>query len=263
MLKRSYPKGMKRSLVKNILKGNVVYNRGLFYKATMKGHTSLVCLSSWFEYVMLRNAHIRELDLQNEIVQLSRSDVFLDVGANIGLYSLLASFYEDKVYAIEPHFNSFSSLCKNITINNLNTKITAMNIALSDCNEIIDFNVLFTDASASGGQVNDNHRFGEAFTPELVYKCSAYTLDYLVSSGVIAFPTIVKIDVDGLESKILNGAQTILKDIRLKRIIVEFDTLQDADLEISKLKKFGFKLDSTHLISKDGSGCKNYHFVRE
>ena len=53
------------------------------------------------------------------------------------------------------------------------------------------------------------------------YKIYGTSIDFIIKNKIIDFPDYVKIDVDGIEDKILNSAQSLLKSKKLKSIIIE------------------------------------------
>lgn len=70
-------------------------------------------------------------------------EILFDIGANVGVYSLVASkFYNGGilVYAFEPAFPNFVQLCKNILLNDCQESIIPLQIALSDKTAINIFN---------------------------------------------------------------------------------------------------------------------------
>ena len=70
-------------------------------------------------------------------------DIFYDVGANVGAYSLVAAKCfagAVKVYAFEPAFLNFSQLCRNIFLNNCQETVFPLSVALSDKTIIDEFN---------------------------------------------------------------------------------------------------------------------------
>jgi len=65
---------------------------------------------------------------------LKENEVFFDIGANIGAYSLIGAKQNDgtnKIYSFEPNFASYNKLCKNILLNKNENQICPINIALS------------------------------------------------------------------------------------------------------------------------------------
>jgi FkbM family methyltransferase len=192
-------------------------------------------------------------------------DVFYDVGANVGAYSLVAAKCfagEVKVYAFEPAFLNFSQLCRNLSLNNCQDTVFPLTVALSDQTTIGAFN--YHDL-VPGGSL---HTFGEAvdytgqtFTPVFKQTMLSYRLDDLIDQFKIPKPTHIKIDVDGIEKAVLEGAINTLSDSSLRTVIVELEAGQ-GEREITELLLgCGLKLDSQH--KRWTPGMLNCIFVRQ
>ena len=77
---------------------------------------------------------------------------------------------------------------------------------------------------------------------QLLYGCS---IDQLAGDGCFAFPTHLKIDVDGLEAAIIDGAMQTLRDPRLKGVLIEINKASARDMAIPGiLEEAGFELVS-------------------
>lgn len=178
--------------------------------------------------------------------------VFYDIGANVGSYSLIAAslMSDDKiVVAFEPVFFNFYRLNENIFINQLNSKIIPLNIALANSNRVaplylprLDFGISPQASEQTGLFVN------------VLY----ITLDSIVESGALPFPAHIKIDVDGNELEVLGGGKKTFSDERLRSVMIEVD---ESNTEImSKLYEFlsgaGFNLYAKKelLLSKNVFG---------
>lgn len=143
---------------------------------------------------------------------LREDDHFMDVGANVGSYTILASgVAKAKTIAVEPISSAFSILLQNITINNLQEKVKALNIGLSSkpgvlkCTSSLDT----TNHIATN---NDNDAY------EIV-DITVRTLDEVASIA----PALIKIDVEGFETQVLMGAEKTLTNTALKAIIIELN----------------------------------------
>lgn len=173
--------------------------------------------------------------------------VFFDVGANVGIYSLyMGSRYpEAKVFSFEPDSQSFGSLCKNIYINKL--KIQPYPFAISDGSGIGIVQLSSMNAGAGACALGEEYRFATAMAENIfrqgVFFCS---LDELVSKYKFPVPSFIKVDVDGIESTILQGARTILGSNKCKGLLVEFQYKEEGDLNeiFDYLKSFGFSLSN-------------------
>lgn len=176
-------------------------------------------------------------------------DVFYDIGANVGAYSLIAfRFLEGrvKIYAFEPGFTTFPQLCKNIYLNGANGVVIPLQVALTDENALISFHYqnLTTGGAlhALGEPINQK---GEAFRPVFSLPTLSYRLDDLVTQFGLQVPNHIKIDVDGVEYQILKGAVETLKHSRLRSLLLEFNTDREEAKKITPfLEECGMKLHS-------------------
>ena len=172
----------------------------------------------------------------------SQTFTFYDIGANIGIYSLfVASMYPNsRVYSFEPEALNFSSLCRNITLNNMHNA-NPYQIGLTNESGFSTLLVAIMESGAGAAQVDDVPKYNDSGS---VFKQGLYctTLDELVFDNDISFPTYIKIDVDGHELKILEGAKRVLQDDRLKGLIVEFEYRDQVSKKkfIEKISSFGF-----------------------
>jgi FkbM family methyltransferase len=156
-------------------------------------------------------------------LSLTADDVLVDVGANIGLFSLLAGAARGaRVFAFEPEAQNYALLAKNIAINGACDRITAYCAAVS---EKFSMDRLFTNAVEPGASGN---QFARDVTLLLVPRQSTYSqgsigvsLDEAVSSGFIPQPTHMKVDVDGFEHLVVAGARTILTSPAMRSVILE------------------------------------------
>lgn len=178
-------------------------------------------------------------------------DIFFDIGANVGAYSLVASkFYNGKitVYAFEPGFPNFVQLCKNIFINGCQQGIIPLQIALSDKTIVDTFNY---DNITPGGALHALGRpidyKGDIFEPIFKQSVLSYRIDDLVKEFNVPIPNHIKIDVDGIEFRILKGAKETLSNSLVKSIILEVEEGdEEADQIIEFLAGKGFKFHSKH-----------------
>jgi FkbM family methyltransferase len=137
---------------------------------------------------------------------LRPGDTFLDVGANIGFYSLVLSLTRPdlRVVAFEPNPRIHALLKKNVSANQFR-QITCEAAALSDCNGTATLHLSRSDHSASLQAGFDDNIVGTVEVPTLTL--DSYLLDkHQGLSGRL----FVKIDVEGNEDAVLTGARTTL-----------------------------------------------------
>jgi FkbM family methyltransferase len=196
--------------------------------------------------------------------------VFLDVGANVGMYSVFAAIVPGaRVFAFEPESQNYALLCKNIVQNHLSERVIAFSAALSDEEK---FGTIHLSDFAVGGSC---HSFGEAVDFNLEKKafaftqgCYSTTIDKLVQTGVMPVPANIKIDVDGFEHKVVAGARDTLKDKTVQSLLIEINPkLDEHQWIITNLQSRGFTYDRAQVeqaARTDGSfkGIGEYVFRR-
>ena len=155
-----------------------------------------------------------EYDFNNmrflKLVLSAGAGTFIDVGANIGVYTLIASEVANvRVVSIEPHPTTFALLKENVQLND-RRNVSCLNVALSDC----DGELQFTDYQERA--VNRVVYSGQRGDSEL--RVASRRFDALCRELRVV-PDFVKIDVEGHESAVLEG----FRDFRapMKIIFIE------------------------------------------
>lgn len=204
-----------------------------------------------------------------------KSKSFIDIGANIGYYSLLAGHIhrEIKVYAFEPASAPFHFLHENIRINKVEDRVKDFCVALSNVEGEVEFFELVnkgdyhtaTNLAGSGSMRSDDVVKNEYRS----FKVRSQTLDNFIKENSIAKVDLVKMDTEGTENLVLLGASEMLSTHR-PIIICEtlFNTIEDRLEEI--MLRYGYeffnykdgKLYKTKsLIRKEDNGVRDCFFV--
>ena len=189
------------------------------------------------------------------IKSFSKNDVLVDIGANIGLYSLFAGISGVKrIYAIEANPFSFSVLSRNIIINSLSDKIIALCLPISEFSSITNFNLSSTDAGTIGNEIAPKKTKSKTIS----LMAASFSLDELFRIQNINNVTHIKIDVDGIEKGILRGAKKLLNSPKLKSVLVEdINGQQNEKSELDELMaQHGFV--NSIVWGQDGSANKIY-----
>ena len=142
---------------------------------------------------------------------LRSNDLFIDIGANVGAYTILASSeINAKTIAIEPVPSTYKNLMDNILINNIQEKVNALNIGLGSKNGKLKFTKSFDSV---------NHVATENETDTI--EVDIDTLDTILLKEQC--PILLKIDVEGFETEVIKGADATLLNKSLKAIIIELN----------------------------------------
>lgn len=148
---------------------------------------------------------------------LKKGDLFADVGANVGVYSILASVNAGAyTVALEPIPKTFENLKSNIAINDAWDCITPLQVGAGCKNELLHFsndvsdtiNHVVTDAKI---QNNDSS----------IVEVPVKTLNEIFCNKDV--PALIKIDVEGFELSVLEGASDLLENKKLNAIIIEIN----------------------------------------
>lgn len=212
--------------------------RGRIHMCALNG------LASWRASTLLS----KEPETIEWIDSFGKSDVFWDIGANIGVYSLYAAIDRNvRVISFEPGAGNYALLNKNIELNRLGERVTALCVALSDQRGVGTLNMSTTEpggALSNYGEAVDHE--GNPFDPVFKQGALSWTIDLLIADENLAFPNHLKIDVDGIESKILKGGRSTLRDSRMQSVMIGVDESRIDELEAitQELSAAGFELAS-------------------
>lgn len=152
-----------------------------------------------------------------------KGEVFYDIGANIGIYSLPAASMvgkSGKVYAFEPHIFSFNKLVENIVLNDFGNTIEACSTPLTENLETAHFNYTTLESGSTGSQLGHTKTFDDnQFTPVFKELKLGVSIDILIENYNWQVPDHIKIDVDGNEANIIKGMKNLLSGKFLKKPI--------------------------------------------
>lgn len=206
---------------------------------------------------------------------LSKSiNTFLDIGSNIGYYSLLAAKSNPKVkaYAFEPALGPKHFLEKNIHLNDFKNNIKVIDLALSNTVGEIDFyevkskkyKYLKYDLAGEGnaGTKTTSRNF-------IKNTVEATTLENFVSENNIKNIDLIKIDTEGTEIDILNSGKEVIKQFK-PIVICEtlYNTIENEldnffkELDYSFFNHTPKGLEKVSTIKRDfDNGIRNCFFV--
>lgn len=143
---------------------------------------------------------------------LRKGDLFVDVGANIGSYTVLAGgAVGARCISIEPIQSTFNNLVDNIYLNHLKEVAQPLNIGVGDADGILRF-------TTSCDTVNHVLADGDSMADSV--EVPVRKLDDLLQGQE---PVLIKIDVEGFETNVVRGANDILARSSLLGVIMELN----------------------------------------
>lgn len=174
-------------------------------------------------------------DMSFLLHMLRPEDLFVDIGANIGSYTILAGgAVGARCISVEPICSTFRVLNENIIINRMVERTHALNIGIS-----VDRGVLkFTDSLDTV-----NHVLPDSERDLAAVDVPVISLNELLENQS---PVAIKIDVEGFENNVVEGGWRVLSKPTLLALIMELNGsgkrygFDDATLH-EKILSFGFK----------------------
>lgn len=146
---------------------------------------------------------------------LKSNSVFLDIGANIGVYSIIAAskIKKGKIYAFEPIPCIVEILNQNIRLNEISDRVSIIQKVVSDKSGMVKF--VIQDISEVSHISTDN-KSKNTLIPSI-------RLDDFCKLEKIKFIGAIKIDVEGAEMKVLKGLEDYLKLGKIGVLIIELN----------------------------------------
>ncbi|CAI4166223.1 FkbM family methyltransferase [Alteromonas macleodii] len=166
-------------------------------------------------------------------LEFANADTMIDIGANVGFYSFISTLCPSirSVYSFEPDNSAFIELKNNVTLNNLEEKIRPFKLAVSDKKGTVNFGSHSPMSGVNGileSSIHEQSLFNE------FYPVSTIKLDSI--SELNGRTLGIKIDVEGHELKVIEGAVKILKN---NPSIIQIEHYVGGEID-KKLKGLGF-----------------------
>lgn len=156
---------------------------------------------------------------------LRPGDLFIDVGANLGSYTILAAAgVGAEVIAFEPVPETFDMLKRNVGINDVHALVTAHQLGISDCKGVLRFTAHLDAMNHVASDINEEGPIILVNVEKLDTICQGRT------------PKLLKIDVEGHEQSVIDGASSTLSEQSLIAVIMETNAIGErADLGSERL----------------------------
>ena len=185
---------------------------------------------------------------------------FIDVGANIGSYTVLAAgAVGAEVIAVEPVPVTFDALLQNVILNRLDERVRCVKAGLGDAGGEMRFT---SNLDTTNHVMVDGER-GESVAVQVM------TLDALCADWV---PLLLKVDVECFEYAVVAGGRRTLADPRLQAVIMEINGSGrrygwEDDALVARMREFGFTIciydPIARCLTAGPAGTGNTLFVRD
>ena len=223
---------------------------------------------SWITRYRAISFEDKEPETIKWIESFDQNQCLLDVGANIGLYTLFALINGHEVIAIEPEAHNFCLLNRNIMINNFSDRAISYPVALNDKLIISKLNLAsFEYGSALHSFNRTINQYGDQFNPITKQGVIGITMDELILS-LKKEVNHIKIDVDGNEFLVLKGGEKTFRSESLQSVLIELDsTHMEYKNSVELIESYGFRLnnidpESNKRIRRDSHKTLNHIFLR-
>jgi FkbM family methyltransferase len=238
-------------------RGRVVASLGLqkiwdvTYKSMINNKYLYFHIPNWLAFYRAKTLLTKEPETIAWLNKIKAKSLIYDIGSNVGMYSIYAAAVKDcKVISFEPSFLNLELLFRNVQTNNLSDKITIVPLSLSNESRIENFYMQEGDNIWGGAHNSSGSNISQNGTEMLNFKISsqlALSLDKLVEIFNIPNPDHIKIDIDGLESKVLQGGLKTFSES--KSILIEID--EKNKHQNNEVQETLIKLGFVKLISID------------
>ena len=204
------------SLAKRLVPRRVVRSRGLSF--------TLQC-DNWITHYRWASYNQKEPETLDWIDQQMRDgEIFFDVGANTGLYTIYAALRwpRSRVVAFEPEYANLHLLRDNILANKLQDRVAVYAVALSDQSGPSYLHLHDTTPGAALHTESRSSLDRTVFGGPPVWQEGVWTvtLDTFCAETHL-YPSCMKVDVDGTEAKVLRGSAGILSAPAFGSLLLE------------------------------------------
>jgi FkbM family methyltransferase len=219
----------------------------------------------------------KEPDTLEWIDGFQAEDTLWDIGANVGSYTLSADRKGNRVMAFEPSAANYFILAKNVELNGLSDMVSAYCLAIDSETRRGSLNMTSCEA---GGAIScfaeekmESVAIGAHNSPTVSRQAMlGFSLDEFMELFHPPFPNHIKIDVDSIEDRIMEGGRKTMSDPRMRSLLIEIDEndqeftqrvlalCSQAGLAIQS--KSQLVPDSEEAAASGKSSIRNYIFVR-
>ncbi|XP_060070150.1 uncharacterized protein LOC132550149 [Ylistrum balloti] len=165
-------------------------------------------------------------ELISKILQAEADAALLDIGANIGVYTLTAAKLGFKVIAVEPLKINVQRICSSIHAGNFTKNVTIVRGALSNILQKVNLGIVVNNVGGSFVLQGKNAKKAKSTLVTGKYQDIVWTSrldDILQLPGIDFKKIIIKMDVEGYENKVLNGGQCFFDRVKVPAVLMEWN----------------------------------------
>jgi FkbM family methyltransferase len=172
--------------------------------------------------------------------------LYWDIGANVGEFALYAALRPGvQVVAFEPSAANYAAFCRNIDANRSGDRVQAFCLALSDRTRLGSFNLSNSEVHGYFNAFeSEEDCFGRPLNVSFRQSMLGFSVDEFRAMFALPAPNYLKLDVDGNEEAILDGAAKTLADPALRSVLVEIEEAETPRNRriVERLARCGFAL---------------------
>jgi FkbM family methyltransferase len=208
------------------------------FRSQMKEKKELILFSpNQFSSYRAETIFTKEADTIQWIKRCGSHDsLFIDIGANIGIYTLFyLSYFSGKAIAVEPGFEHLSLLSRNLSVNNLSDRCTIIPLPIKHNEERTGIRFNLSDGP---GPASKTEGYGGLNSRESLFFTSTINLSVLLANSEFLSEDnlqnlVVKIDVDGPEMEVFSGICDLLETCKKVSLMIEIQ--EENYAEVSKM----------------------------
>jgi FkbM family methyltransferase len=188
--------------------------------------------------------------------EVRKAEIAVDVGAYLGIYSILAAKLGcPRILALEPNSSNFDQLRKNLSLNDVGDSVESYRVAVGSESKTVSIITPGGRPNSSGSQISNSPTGRELDSWEIESEVDMVTLDSLLADET-AHISVIKIDAEGYELFVLKGATRTLS-LHSPSILIELLNDERKSEADNFLKDFGYS--QGHPIETSGV-CTNFFY---
>ena len=218
-LKYKYDYNIIKNNMQSVFKKNEIsfMNYNLDFSESIKSNSANEKVIILFNMLSLINEiFIKDQYGAKQFLSLNEKSVIFDCGANMGIFSLFINHLNPKaqIYAFEPASLPYKLLTKIIKINNLAEKINPLKLALGDKITKATMDIVHEGAGLSNVLEESQYRNYHKLEYSGKEKVQMTTIDQFVCENNLKHLDLLKIDTEGFEKQIIQGAKETIKKFK-------------------------------------------------